>query len=339
MNGIRTLAIAAGLALGVSAAPADSSTLRYTGIHFFGDSLVDPENLAALAGSIGLPFPAAFPLGKASDGPLWSELIAAEFAAAGLRTGNYAFASAQIDPDGAPVPLINLPSQLLRFVAATPAPLPGNDLAVFWIGNNDMLGLIEDADLTPEGGLTAGDQAALGAQAAGLAGTLVSSAALLSTLGIEDFVFLKLPDFGLIPRFTLLDPVRVGVASLGAGLFNGALEEAVAGLGATGLRAGLFDFDSALRGALADPGALGVTQPILPCLAVIGATPAIADLVQCSQHFFYDDIHPTSTLHAELAREFRGVVAVAPVPLPAAGWLLLVALAGLGGLARAGRRA
>lgn len=340
MNILQRLAVVGGVTLGLAAATADASTLRFDGIHFFGDSLSDPGNLKNLADELGLPFPAAFPLGKASDGPLWSEVIGDAFEAEGLRSRNYAFATAQINPEGAPLPAINLPSQLVRFLLDPPP--PGNDVAVFWIGNNDMIGLIGATTPTPEGGLTPADAAALAGLAGGLANGLVGAAVLLTTVGIEDFIFLKLPDFGLIPRFTLLDPSRNQIATLGAELFNTALEGALAGLSAAGARVELFDFDSALRGALADPLALGVTQPVLPCLALIGATPSIAQLAQCSEHFFYDDIHPSSTLHALLAEEFRKLVTVshpAPIPLPAAGWLLLAALAGLGGLARLRRRA
>ena len=359
MNNLHRLAVAAGLALGVASAPADAGTLRYSGIHFFGDSLTDPGNAAALLEGVRAslspplrdlvpPFPPAFPLGKASDGPLWSERIAADFAAAGLRTGNFAFASAQVGPDEPIFPLlpgvsINLPSQIRRFQAATPGPLPGNDVAVFWIGNNDMLGLIGGAGLTPDNDLSPADRDTLAAQAAGLAGLVVDAAALLRPHGIEDFVFLKLPDFGLIPRFNLPDPfgdpARAGVASRGAELFNDALADAVEDLAGMGARTALFDFDMALRAALADPAALGVEFAGLPCLAIIGLTPSIADLAQCSEHFFYDDIHPTAALHAVLADEFRRFVHVQPIPLPAAGWLLLVAVAGLGGLGRARRRA
>ena len=49
---------------------------------------------------------------------------------------------------------------------------------------------------------------------------------------------------------------------------------------------------------------------------------------------FWDNVHPTSIVHAELAR----LVEIAAVPLPATAPLLLVSLIGVGAVARRRRK-
>jgi phospholipase/lecithinase/hemolysin len=52
-------------------------------------------------------------------------------------------------------------------------------------------------------------------------------------------------------------------------------------------------------------------------------------LGECTQTTFWDPFHPTGSLHDFVANEVRAA-GIAPVPLPAAGWMLLAALGALG---------
>ncbi len=74
---------AAVLAL-LSAVSAQAATTHYSSAVIFGDSLSDNGNLYALtSGRSGQPQPPYFE-GRTSNGPVWADHIAADFAAKGL---------------------------------------------------------------------------------------------------------------------------------------------------------------------------------------------------------------------------------------------------------------
>ena len=62
--------------------------------------------------------------------------------------------------------------------------------------------------------------------------------------------------------------------------------------------------------------------------------PGAPDVADCATTTFWDPFHPTGLIHSYVTDEVRNAY-LAPVPLPAAGWMLL---AGLGGLAALRRR-
>ncbi|MGY6412190.1 MAG: SGNH/GDSL hydrolase family protein [Alkalilacustris sp.] len=305
----------------------------FSGISIFGDSLSDPGNAAALiaaaqaAGIPGVPdFPPEFILGKASDGPLWSERITAEFTARGLPARNFAFAAARARPDDANslfpgFPGINLPAQVRNFHAATPEPLAPGHLALTWIGGNDLRNI-----------LGAFNPFTAPAQIVETANAIVSEVLSVTERGVTDLLFVTAPDLSRIPAFSGLPDEQRAVVQATTFAFNAALALAVEGIDRD-VRASVFDINAGFLGALANADGLGVTRPDQTCLDRIGVIPpSLADLALCAEHFFFDTIHPTSTLHAAIAADIRS--AVAPIPLPAAGWLLLGGLMLLGGLAQ-----
>lgn len=293
----------AAMVVTMAGAPATATTLGvYTGISIFGDSLSDPRNASALAGAA---FPAEFPLGKASDGPLWSELIAEDFAARGLPVRNFAFAAARVQPDDQNAlfpgfPGINLPAQLRNFEAATPAPLAPGHLALFWLGANDLRDAL--GDFNPLGDPFE-ELATLSTTAAAAAASLVAQATAVREFGIRDILFVTAPDLSLTPAAAAQPAAAQGLAQLASGIFNTALGAAVSALDLLDpdLRAGVFDINPGFIATLANPGAIGVTEPAaLSCLDVIGNPPPLDLLSECGAHFFYDDIHPSSALHAAI---------------------------------------
>ena len=327
--------MAAALVVAMGGTPGAAATLQvYSGITIFGDSLSDPGNAAALAAAAGRPFPPEFPLGKASDGPLWSERVAAEFTTRGLPARNFAFAAARVLPDDKDglFPGINLPAQLRNFAAAAPAPLAPGHLALFWLGANDLRAALRDFD--PQGNLLS-EVATLATSAIAAATSLVQQATAVRAAGIHDILFVTAPDLSLTPAALLRSNEERALAQLATGIFNATLGAAVSALDLIepDLRVSVFDINKGLIATLGNPDAFGVTNPLaLSCLDAIGVPPPLDRLGECRAHFFYDDIHPSSTLHAALAADIRTVVA--PIPLPAAGWLLLTGLVLLGGVAR-----
>ncbi|MGY6632925.1 MAG: VPLPA-CTERM sorting domain-containing protein [Alkalilacustris sp.] len=335
--------LAAGLGAGLGAGAGASTLPPVAGLTIFGDSLSDPGNAAALAAAAGVPFPPEFPLGKASDGALWSEVVLQGFDDAGLPARNFAFAAGRIGAPGDPTPG-NLTFQIGAFATQTPLPVGADEAALFWLGANDM----RDALDTVLAGGVADPVAFLGAAADAAVGSLLQQAGAVAAAGFGQLVFVNLPDLSRIPATLALVAQREAAgqpaaaqqaALLAAGAtaaFNTALVQGLAGPALAGVPTTVFDLNAAFVATL-DAGLPGVTQPVgLPCLTVLGAAPTVPG--SCGTFFFYDDIHPTSALHAALAAEIGAVVRptaqLGVIPLPASGWLLLAGLAGLGLMAR-----
>jgi phospholipase/lecithinase/hemolysin len=81
---------------------------------------------------------------------------------------------------------------------------------------------------------------------------------------------------------------------------------------------------------IGDPTLIGLDDSVFPCGVPVGVTGGglpILDFVACSpsvSKVFWDDVHPTSAVHAELARITRNAISanVAPIPLPMPAALL-----------------
>ena len=329
----------------LAAAPvgvAGASTLPgFGGLTIFGDSLSDPGNAAALAAGLGLPFPPEFPLGKASDGALWSETVLQSFVDAGLPARNFAFAAGRIRAPLDPTPG-NLTFQIGVFDAQTPLPVGADEAALFWLGANDIRDALGAAAQGVAMGTLDDPEAFLEDAAEAAVAALITQAQGVAAAGFGSLVFVNLPDLSRIPATLAQGAAAQAAAQLATGAFNAALAREVSTLELAGVHSTVFDLNAAFLRTL-DAGLPGVSAPVTDtCLdAILGPSqtvPDIADLGQCASFFFYDDIHPTSALHAALAAEIGAVVRPAAqpgvIPLPASGWLLLGGLAGLGVLAR-----
>jgi phospholipase/lecithinase/hemolysin len=321
--------------LSIEAKPAEAAPVRYEAAFVFGDSISDPGNLFALSEAVtgigrpGYPYYA----GRSSNGPVWAEYLAADFAAAGLPFRNYAHGLARVvrppvELEGLPLGLlpIHLDDQLLRFRVEALTGLPTRSVALVMIGSNDALGIISDTAAAIGAGADAEIATAHAIAAAqDVAARLLNKLALLAPAGIRDLVLFNLGDLGQTPRFAGTE--AEALASLVTGGFNmGLASGTVEGLNVRPFDlAGLFD-----RLVLA-PEDFGVSS-LEPCF-----DPAVPSLcLDPETRAFFDPLHPSATIHARLANEVREVVA--PVPLPAAAWLLLAALFGLSAVRLQGHR-
>lgn len=294
---------------------------RYSSFFIFGDSLSDNGNLFAATG--GTTPAAPYVDGRFSNGPVWNESIAADFAAQGSVTANFAFGGAQAVTNAGQIP--DLPLQLGLFGASVPgAALGAQPLASLWFGSNDLFAAIDDF---ANGLASIGDVAATGRAAAD---AVAAGATALSLAGITDFVIFNLPDFGSLPNYALFEPGSVDAANAGSDAFNDQLARNIIDLRSQGFRVIDIDANSLFDDLLADPTQFGVLDATNPCF-IPGFALCTAEEVGALA--FFDPVHPTATIHAAIADAVSAEIAAVPLPLPA-----LLLASGLLGLGLVGRR-
>ncbi|TNC69147.1 SGNH/GDSL hydrolase family protein [Rubellimicrobium roseum] len=302
----------------VTGVPLGADAGTFTSFWTFGDSLSDPGNIfAATGGQVPVSPPYA---GRFSDGPVWAEYIAQDFAAKGLATGNFAYglARAVTNDDGAeglPFQIPDLDQQIALFDAASAGRLGDRPVAAIWIGANDLFAAIGT-----------GSAQAVIATATQAAQAVLGGVAQLAARGVDDVVLLNMAPLELTPAFNVFQTAAAPLAQLGAQTFN-----AVLAAGAESDVA-IVDIDAALRDLIANPAAYGLTDPVLPCFATVSPGQPMEPICtpeQLAGKAFIDTVHPTAKVHAavaDLARE-----EIAPVPLPPAlamtGTALLALLA------------
>ncbi len=322
-------------AIVVATGPVAASPISdiYSSLWFFGDSLTDPGNVSEASGGLA-PGPNYFD-GRFSSGPVWAEYLddgfdpldAAAFDPG--NTANFAFGGAWAsDRTQVPFDIPDLSDQIGLFDLASPlASLGARPLAAVWAGANDILGSFNDAAAQ----IAAGDPVTVDfiGNTVSAAQSVAASVAALAARGINDFLVLNLPDLGSTPRFALLSPANAAQATDLTNLFNATLQAELALLQAEGLDITLFDVNSVFASLIADPASFGVLDATAPCIIpdanplappLAGPCP-VPDLLA-----FYDPVHPSGTIHQQLAGQIEAVL----VPLPAGILLLTAALVGLG---------
>lgn len=324
---LRSLIVATTVALSPVAATA-SPLDAFSEVFVFGDSLSDPGNtFNDLFGAPVSPIPGIYDNGQLTDGDTWATQLGADFASG----TNFAFAGATAAlsgaypitlPDGSIV-LYNAPDLAEQVVLFQTAKTDGtvtpgaNPLAALWIGANDLRDAFDAPD--PEAAVTAAIAAA--------SAEIVAQTQILLAEGISKVVVMGVPDLGMIPE-VVNDPFGAPEAVTATSVaFNDTLRTALAAALPSGVQ--YFDTFGLFREVAEDPAGFGFTNMTQPCVyAVLGGF-----IQDCDGYFFYDEVHPTEAAHALIAESF--VTAVAPIPLPAGGVLLVT---GLGGMMVLGRR-
>lgn len=330
MFALPRLAVLVAITLAVSAiaGPGLAAPIKYTSKLFLGDSLSDPGNLFALTGGLVPESPPYFE-GRRSNGPVWAEHVARDFADKGLSTQNvaHAFANAVTNDDeaaGLPLQIPDLPQQI-EMLDLSPAVLGARPIASLFFGANDIFGAIAASAALPAADAAANVAASAAAAATAVAGGIIA----LTGAGIGDFLVFNLPALDQTPAFNLLQPQAAPLAQLGTSVFNTVLAQGISALAGT---ANIISIDTftLFNQLLADPGAFGVANATVPCIipGVSICAPEQADLLA-----FFDPVHPNRVVHEAIADVVR--VHVAPVPLPLPGLLLAGGLVLLAGLRRA----
>lgn len=308
---LRTWSLALILAAAGAAAP-------YSAVVVYGDSLSDNGNLAGLLASVGQPWPANYFPGRASNGPVAAELLAANL---GSPLLNYAFAGAttgignNLDTDGNPatadgtvtnVGPFGFPGMMQPYGASlsTVGPLASSALFIVWGGVNDFL---SPSPLDADAVATA-DRAVA---------NLVSIVTGLQTIGAQHILVPGLPDLGLVPYQQNGPPGSAALASAVSAYFNARLTSMLPS-GVT-----YFDTSALLHAVIANPGAYGLTNVTDACYDRALPAPPCANP---GEHLFFDDIHPSARGHQILAASFADAIAPEPIPEPATFSLAACAL-------------
>lgn len=247
------------------------SAQRPSALVAIGDSLTDSGRLFALTG-----FPAApYWQGRFSNGPVWIEQLAADLQLSGMNFTNLAIGGSTTEQI--------LTQQVLPFVAANLGAVPPGATYVIWGGANDLLELFT----------TPADPAVV----IGNAVTNLTNATLaLAAAGGQHFLWVNMPDIGLIPR-TLAsgDPATIAGATALAGAFNQGLEFASSALASAGIQVDIVDAFGLTQELVAHPHVYGLHNVTEPALRLNGT---VAHDIK--GRLWFDDIHPTKAGHEQI---------------------------------------
>ena len=269
----------------------------------FGDSLSDPGNHFVEFGITAQPpyeplpdFPYGIGGHHFSNGPTWAERLTRALAmptsgkpalrAPGVFT-NYAVGRARARAGAPEFSQFDLGTQVQRFLADFGPGAPSNALYVIWIGANDFDDALAALQTNP-----AETFAILDAGVRAIA----YNVGMLAASGARNFLILNLPDPTFAPIVRALDPEVQTIVRQLWGMYNGAIDGAVAQLGALpGVRLDRFDVNAVFTEIVATHGDGELSNVTDPCLSFGMTTDAVC--THPSQYLFWDGAHPTTTGH------------------------------------------
>lgn len=291
-----TLAIAI-----TTSVPEAAQAFNFTSVVAFGDSLSDNRNFYQTTLGFLPPSP-PYAAGRFSNGPVWVEYLAQDlqvplinYAFGGATSGNINAAEDDIPAALQPFvpPLPGLQQEINSFVSLTPMADP-NALYTVWAGANDYLGADVTDPFIPVANIRQAVQTLAGA-------------------GAKTILIPNLPDLGQLPA-TRLSAASQPLSQLTIA-HNTLLANALTLLKPTlapDVNLLLLDVNTLVNQAISNPSSLGFTNATDSCLS-------LSPFSLCSnpdQYVFWDDIHPTTAAHRQVAGLALSTVQAEAIPEP-----------------------
>lgn len=308
--------------------------LPYSAIYSFGDSLSDAGNVSVATRLIGQT-PVTPPYFKEtygnstgavfSNGPVAVQSLSLQLGlgtlAPSLLGGNdYAYGGAETGTTPQNLfdlraPLLSLPFQLTQFEVGGPRPA-SDALFTLSIGGNDIFSILADTSLSTA-------QQARDVTAA--VNNEYDAVTRLANDGARNLVVFNVPDLGRVPEVTFgladgSDKPNAATnarASALAASYNTQLAAALTrATAATGIKVTTVDLYGLIDDATANPATYGLANTAVPAWSgrfddaksgtLVSTDPAVQN-----GYLFWDDFHPTASVHNEIANTAR--VTLAPV--------------------------
>lgn len=321
MNAIRSSSILLLMWLAIATA---ASAVPISAIYILGDSLSDQGNMKRATEIIGapapvLPDPAHYFDGRFSNGPVYADYLAGalgkalepsivggtNFSYGGARMG-YNTVESQAGggfPDGLFPWSLNAEVQAFRSRGYDDP----NGLYIVFSGSNDVADILRQG-LDPT--------VAIPQVVAGIVGAVHA----VRDANARRVLVANVPDLGLTPLFLSMDPAVTAAATGVSASYNAALHAALQAI--SGIEILEFDTFGYLQELVADPGRLGITETQAPCYnGFVSPNPQPVECSNAADFLFWDVIHPTTQVHAEIANRM-----LALVPEPATLLLMLLPL-------------
>lgn len=315
----------------VVATPA--SATQFSSLLVFGNSLVDTGN--AQIGSLlnGLPDPAPAALGYAngrfSNGPNFADYLSAGIggtpATAYLQGGsNFAVGGALAAyVPGGPIPSF---LQQVAIFGSLNQPIASDALVLVTFGGNDVR-----ATLTSTGAVDF--TASVNALRDGLSALIAA--------GARNIVVTGVPDIGDLPATrkvaTLIgNPTLLGISTARSIALGEAFDATTAMVGAaSGANVQYFDLLGLETSLIGNPAAFGLPPTLVRNTSCLDAGAAVV-AQGCAGYLYFDDIHPTTQIHALIAESIARQVGIgaAAVPEPSTWVMLLFGFALVGAAVR-----
>ena len=311
--------------------PLKATAASFTQMYVFGDSLSDTGNVfnATLqATGVGSPPPPYFN-GRFSNGENWIDYLSKDLVLKPTpyteisptnspnQGINFAFGGATTGTENTINPnFIGLQQQIGLFTSLIPSNQTAdpNALYVLWAGANDYLPT-QSTTFTP---FTTPETTI---------GNLSFALSTLAALGAKNFLVANLPDLGSLP-LTSTTPISDNLNTL-VSLHNTSLTATLNTFSQapdSDLNIKLLDVNSLFKNAISNPAQFGFTNVTDACInnlnCVFGGS-----TVQ-NQYLFWDNIHPTTVTHQEIAKLAFKELQSESVPEPAtiAGTVIFGAL-------------
>jgi len=345
---VASMALIVSIGLPVSA---NAALQELTNLYVFGDSLSDGGNSGlvsqlATGGAVTFP-PSPYYNGRYSNGPVAVEYLwqaynpgsasfkpsldgGTNYAIGGATSGvaNYNSVNPNV-PGFLQTAYDNLGNnwQLQTFAPGGKPPVfdPATSLFVVWLFPNDLFNYSATGQLPGTATGVPGGAGTVNQLIANGVGNILTTVGYLASLGAQHFLVPNMPDLGNTPAY-VGTPAEAQMTALSMA-FDFYLAQGLTALDAALTSAEIVQFDTfgLFNKIIADPAAWGFEVTDKACVAYLNADDTgLCNSTNWDKWVFWDSVHPTTSAHAVLGREFA-----ASVPEPGTIFLLSIALFGI----------